>query len=429
MDGLYQGVGAMRKYVRTLAAAGIAIVVAVSNHAVALDDTELKQKQRIYDKYTPDNFDDGGPISHYVWKNFPAFFPHATIARTTAERRLDISPRPDIANFAITVDGRETTLAAYVNSSPLVDGLIVLSGGKIVYEAYPNMQAYDRHLGWSVTKVVVSTALAALEHQGLVDVDMPVETYVPDLSGSAWAGLSVRNIVNMASGIDCLDSDGYQNTEGCIYRYEESLGLTARHNPPEATMDLLKSMRRHRAAGTKYEYVSADTYVTGLVVENVSGQPLATAVQSLIWDKIGAEADGLLMISPSGQAAAHAGLSARLRDIARFGQIFTSDGMNIIGRNHQADLRSNRGIAFSPEQIFRLKETFNDDAPSHAAWQWDRIWPDGAMYKGGYSGQGIFVDPDRDIVIAFYGTADKKGASNDLPVIARKLSSSFLFDD
>ncbi len=55
--------------------------------------------------------------------------------------------------------------------------------------------------------------------------------YLPELVGSDWQEISLRDIVNMASGMDCLGSDGYQNTETCIYLYEESLGPTAAVNP------------------------------------------------------------------------------------------------------------------------------------------------------------------------------------------------------
>ena len=393
------------------------------------DKTALEKKREIYHEYTPDNFDDGGPVSHYVWKNFPAFFPHAVIARTASARSLTNAPMQSVGNFPVTVDDTETTLDAYVTGSPLIDGMIVLSGGKVVYEAYPRMKAHDRHLGWSVTKVYISTALAALEMQGKVDVDLPIETYVEALARTDWAGISVRNIVNMASGIACLDSDGYQNTSSCIYQYEETLGLTAPYNPPVDTLDLIKSMTRYRAANTKYEYVSPDTYVSGLVIENVTGQPLPAALQSLIWGRVGAEADGLIMVSPKGNSAAHAGLSARLRDVARFGQVFTGDGFfGVIGSNHLSDLRSNNGIEFGPEQLFRLKETWGEDAPTHAAWQWDMIWPDGMMFKGGYSGQGIFVAPEQDIVIAFFGTANTEGRSHDLLEISRQLATSRVLD-
>lgn len=405
------------------------ITLLASNSALAQSQSSLTEMRELYQMHTPENFDDGGPISRYVWKNLTSFYPHATIARTSTARPLRVSTKNAVASFQVTTESGGSSLHDYVNSSPLVDGLIVLAGGNVVYESYPAMESFERHLGWSITKVIVSTALAALENQGKVDMAMPVENYAPELNGSQWQGISLRNIANMASGISCLDSDGYQNTESCIYRYEESLGLTAAVNPSQTTLENLVSMRRHLPAGEKHEYVSANTFALGLVVENVTSQPLWLALQDLVWNKIGAEADGLMMISPDGTPASHGGISARLRDIARFGQIFTSEnGLGVIDQNYLEDLGLDKSVAFDSGQLESFDQLFPSDAPSHAAWQWDMIWPDGAMFKGGYSGQGIFVDPNRDMVIAWYGTNNIDGEGNSLLPIARQLSRSTLFD-
>lgn len=410
--------------------AGIVFALLNCATATAQEQTSLIEIRDIYQMHTPENFDDGGPVSHYVWKNFGSFYPHATIARTSPERLLNRATETAVANFPITTQANDSTLHNYVTSSPLVDGIIVLAGGKVVYESYPRMEAFERHLSWSVTKVIVSSALAALENQGKVDMAMPVENYVPELKGTQWKGVSLRNIANMASGISCLDRDGYQNTETCIYRYEESLGLTAPVNPTQTTFENLVTMRRHRPAGEKYEYVSANTFVTGLVVANVTRQPLWLALQDLIWKKIGAESDAIMMISADGTPATHGGISARLRDVARFGQIFTKESsLGVIGQDHLEDLRSSKGIAFDSQQLESFNRRFPGDAPTHAAWQWDMIWPDGAMFKGGYSGQGVFVDPNRDVVVAWYGTSNIDGDSNRLLPIARHLTRSGLFDD
>ena len=69
-----------------------------------------------------------------------------------------------------------------------------------------------------------------------------------------------------------------------------------------------------------------------------------------------------------------------------------------------------------------------EDTPTLTAWQWDRIWADGAMFKGGYSGQGLYVDPDRDFVMAWFGTSDTQGNGNQLMSVARQLATSGLFD-
>ena len=410
----------LNRFVRLETLAVLAISFMLS--APAMSQASLETVREIYQQYTPQNFEDGGEISHYVWKNFASFFPQATIARTRPERSLPSLPDSALTSAMVETESGPSSFGAYVEGNPFIDGVIVLAEGQIIFESYPNMKAYERHLGWSITKVVVSTALAALESQGRVNVDRAVSDYLPELVGSDWQGISLRDIVNMASGMDCRDSDGYQNTETCIYRYEESLGLTAAVNPEQSTLDNLRSMRQHRPSGEKYEYVSADTFVTGLVIESITGQPLWLALQELIWNQIGAEADALMMISTAGMPASHGGLSARLRDLARFGEVFTADdALGVVSALHLADLSSDRGIAFDKVQVTQLALRFNQDVPKKAAWQWDMIWDDGAMFKGGYSGQGIFVDPGRDIVAVWYGTSGTDGESHQLLPLIRKL--------
>lgn len=393
-----------------------------------------EEHRAMFEAITPENFDDGGSISRYVWKNTPAFYGMTTIARTGPARELPVNKRDDVANQVVALATGRTSLAKYVNESPLVDGMIVLHRGAVVYEAYTNMEPWDRHYTWSVGKVYASTALAILEAKERINVDSTVETYLPELAGTAWEGTTVRNIVNMASGIDCRDGDGYQNTDTCIYRFEESLNLTApvRDEIPTTTQ-ALQAMGRRGPQGEINEYVSANTHVTGLIVERIYGAPYWLALQELIFDRIGPEADAFHYVSKAGVPAVHGGLFLRLRDVARFGELFIpSAGLGDDLSGHLADLRSDSGVDLGEEsrQNFATRNpALADDLPSHAAWQWDRIWQDGGMYKGGYSGQGLYVDPDRELVIAFFGTADTEWNSNELMSATRQLATSGLFED
>ena len=151
----------------------------------AQDDSAIAEVRRAFQLHTPENFDNGGEISHYVWKNFNAFFPHATIARTIPVRELREAPSADVADFIVRSAEGSSTFHNYVSSNPQIDAVLVLVDGEIAYESYPRMQPFERHLGWSITKVIVSTALAALEHQGRVDMESPVEHYLAALPGRA----------------------------------------------------------------------------------------------------------------------------------------------------------------------------------------------------------------------------------------------------
>ena len=406
----------------------IALTLAQAAATASSDQSPLEYERGQFGARTPQNFDRGGAISHYQWLNFNAFFPHITVHRTQATRPLTSSLRTEVANFKTRVKGVNTTLANYVTQNPNVDGMLILHQGKVVFEAYPRMEAYQRHLAWSVSKVIVSAALAALQAQGIADMQAPVEQYLPELAHTAWAGTRLQDIANMASGIDCLDSDGYHNSKACIYRYEETLGITPRVNPERSVTTVFKTMTRRGEPGKQFEYVSANTFVLGRVIESITNKPLWQALQETVWDRIGAEADALLTVNSEGQAYASGGLNMRLRDLARFGQVFTANAaMGVVPKSHLEDLISGDTVPFPPADREIFMEQFNGDAPSHAAWQWDMIWADGDMFKHGYSGQGIYVSPLRDLVMVFFGTDSTDGTGHSLLEIERQLSTSDLF--
>jgi CubicO group peptidase (beta-lactamase class C family) len=291
------------------------------------------------------------------------------------------------------------------------------------------MAPWQRHFAWSVSKVVISSALAVLVERGEVDMETPVDRYLPVLRDSAWAGIPLAHIAHMASGIDCLDSDGYQDKNTCIYTLEESLDITAPTGRNPRFLEHLKSMEMHRESGTRNEYVSANTNVLGLVIEAVTKEPLPRALQELLWKPMGAEADGLLAISREGYSYASSGLSARLRDIARFGLLYLGRGSAGGPSSAMVKRIQGDGVPLTGERIATLRETLVGDPPTRASWQWDLVWEDGALFKSGYSGQGIYVDPARYLVVAWFGTGeDFDEKSNSMLPVTRELVVKGVFD-
>ena len=406
----------------------IAFMLLFTGATAHSEPSPLDSARQQFGAYTTENFDKGGAISHYQWLNFGAFYPHTTLYRTQAERPLPLNLNADLARFKVHYASEQTTLASYVEKNPHVDGLLVLHKGEIVFEAYPRMEAHERHLAWSVTKVVVGTALAALQAKGQADMQAPVEQYLPELANTAWAGTRLQDIANMASGIDCLDSDGYHNSDACIYRYEETLGITPRVNPEISTTDAIKAMKRRGEPGQQFEYVSANTFVLGRVIEHITDKPLWQALQDILWGNIGAEADALLTVSSAGQPYASGGLNMRLRDLARFGQIFTANTeLGVVPSSHLEDLRTGDKVPFTSSDLESFDKQFKGETPSHAAWQWDMIWSDGDMFKAGYSGQGIYISPSRELVMVHFGTHGTDDIEHSLLEIERQLSTSELF--
>ena len=118
----------------------------------------------------------------------------------------------------------------------------------------------------------------------------------------------------------------------------------------------------------------------------------------------------------------------RLRDVARFGQIFTDGAaMNVLPRSYLKELKSGHTVPFPAADLELFDQKFNGDAPTHAAWQWEMIWADGDMFKAGFSGQGIYVSPSRDLVMVHFGTHGKDDTEHSLLEIERQLSTSGMF--
>ena len=100
----------------------------------------------------------------------------------------------------------------------------------------------------------------------------------------------------------------------------------------------------------------------------------------------------------------------------------------MLGDDRVREMR-NSGPLLDAELKAELTDTFGADLPIRASWQWDRIWADGGMFKSGYLGQGLYVDPDRQLVIAWFGTGlDFNEQTNDMTSISRQLATSGLFD-
>lgn len=374
---------------------------------------------------TPENFDDGGAVSRQFHLNAESYLPMATIPHLGQVHAFDVDL--DLHDLLVTLDGELVRFGDYVAEDPLLDGVVVLRGDDLVFEAYTHMQPWQRHFSWSVSKVVTSTALAVLIERGEVDPEQSVDHYVDALKGTAWASISVQNVADMASGIDCLDSDGYQDTSTCVYTMEETLGITASTGRDLDFLTHLQSMEKRGPAGARAEYVSANTNVLMLIMEAVSGTSYANLVSELIWEPIGAEADALIAISSDGYVYASGGVHARLRDIARFGQIYTRpERVGVLSESVISTIQEG-GLELDDEGRAWAEDAFPEDPPERTSWQWDFVWSDGAMFKSGYLGQGIFVDPNRDVVIAWFGTGlDYDAETNQMLGLTRQISEALV---
>jgi len=349
----------------------------------------LEEATEFRNKWNQDDWDEGGPLMRFVFINMSEFWGHSLINRGGAVRELPLALRDDVANFMATTNEGEVNLASYVNHST-VNAALVLHKGRVVFEAYPNMRATDKHNYMSVSKGFTATLIAMLEERELIDTSMSIETYLPSLQGSGWEGVPVLDILDMASGIGCLEGDegSYTNPEHCYYQFEASLGwVQSTADTPDSTYDYMATLTSHRPSGEAFEYTSPDTFVLGWLAETVSGQSYADLLSTEIWQKMGAESDGIITAPRHGVPIAHGGISSNLRDMARFGLMFTPSGRQSV-KPVISDRYLEKIQKGGRPEIFRAangeKSGYVDGEPArHNSSRWDFVMDDGDFVKGG----------------------------------------------
>ncbi|MDQ3690341.1 MAG: beta-lactamase family protein [Chloroflexota bacterium] len=378
------------------------------------------------------NWDMGGEPSRWAYRNAGQLFSHVEVATAEPVAELELVEMESVGLFRLdTAAG--PTLAESLARSP-VDGLVVVHQGRIVYERYPRMDAGDRHLLMSVSKVFVSTLIIILERRGELNVAEPIDRLIPELAGSGWSGVPVIDILDMASGIACLEDEpgAYDDPHACFYQFEATLGWRpARQSEAASTYDLVRGLPRHRRCGEAYEYTSVNTFVLTWLIERLTGSAFHEALGREIWSRGGFEARAQLCRSASGAPASHGGISTTLRDLARFGMLFTPSRHRVFDDELVDD---DHGILVHARCRPRLLQpggfgdrvlrAFGSDLPHCASGQWNFVWPDGDRFKGGFGGQGLYVSGARDLVIAFVGTPAADGSVNGIRWICRPLAQA-----
>ncbi|MBE1536015.1 serine hydrolase domain-containing protein [Actinomadura algeriensis] len=271
-----------------------------------------------------------------------------------------------------THDGEERTLDDYLARTG-TQGFVVLDGRDIVFERYTAAGEGSLFQSWSVAKSFTSAAVGIALGDGDIDsIDDPVTKYLPELRGSGFDGVSLRDLLRMSSGIDWDET-----TDVPFVHVAASLGYPL----PE----LAKRQERGWEPGTRFEYTSMNSFVLAWTVAEATGVPFHTYVQEKIWGPAGMGAKAFLGNDSSGNSMGYCCFYATDRDFARFGLLYLNGG------------RAN-GRQVVPaswvDRSTRPSASFNDGY----GFQW-WLEDDGDFSANGLGGQRIWVSPENGVVI------------------------------
>ena len=265
------------------------------------------------------------PYNRWAFRHMRELIPSHPIPAPEEPVALPAAPWPLPDPPVWRLDGRTETAAA-VFADTYTDALVVLKDGQLVAERYDaGMTAATPHLLMSVSKSVVGCVAGVLAGRGQLDPADQVTTYVPEASSSGYAGATVRDLLDMRTGVAFRET--YTALDAEVRVMERSMGWRpAEPGDPAGAYPYLITLGREGPHGGAFTYRSADTDMLGWVCERASGTRMADLISALIWRPIGAERDAEITCDPLGAAIHDGGVSATARDLARFGQMLIDDG-------------------------------------------------------------------------------------------------------
>lgn len=368
----------------------------------------------------------------YSYLHLGEFLPQAIISRDGDVRLLEQKPDKKVGQITLTKeDGKSLSLERMINhkASP-IQGVMVLHRGKVVFEQYPGMRKNDNHVWMSNAKPVASLLIAQLEEEGKIDVNESLSVYMKETIGTAWASIKIIDILNMQTGLDLAESATQRsNPNSSISQFfaaeigaPNSKGIKQTHN------QALLSIKALKEPGQAFEYSSANTQMLGLLLEAVTGKKIADLVSERIWRHAGMTGDATLALTPQGNAIIHGLISSRLVDMARFALLYTPSWAKtaskpIVSKKMILKIQQDGKAEnyFKGELGDGLTKRFGEK-PLFNSYQWDAVFSDGDFYKGGMNGQGLYVSPKKDIVIAWFATGF---ADISMESFARKIATSY----
>ncbi len=264
-------------------------------------------------------------------------------------------------------------------------GLVIIQDGKIRLEKYGlGFSGNGRWTSFSVAKSFTSTLVGAAVKDGYIkSIDDKVSDYIPDLKGSVYDDVTIKQLLTMTSGVKWNEDYGDPKSDVALFnRHKAEPGV-------DVTVSYMRKLKREVPPGTKWVYKTGETNLIGVLVSSATKKNLSNYLSEKIWRPFGMEQDASWLLGSTGHEISGCCLQASTRDFARFGLFILLGGMA-------------EGKSVLPDgwiAAATTKQANTDKAEVSYGYQW-WIMDHGSYTARGIFGQGIFIDPKRKLIIA-----------------------------
>jgi CubicO group peptidase (beta-lactamase class C family) len=288
--------------------------------------------------------------------------------------------------------------------------LIIIQDDQVVYEQYYNGYQRDSIVtSFSSVKSFNSAMVGIAIDEGLISsVNDPVILYLPELAGRGIDKMTLRDLLLMSSGIEYIEDENLFPLLGAPF----SDDARTYYYPDLQQLALREVRNGSEPVGEFMHYNNYHPILEGMILERVTGMPVAAYLQKTIWQPMGAEYSASWSLDSEATAfeKMESGLNARAIDFARFGLLFLHNG------------RWN-GRQVVPE-AWVIESTTPDPTDQREWYAWSEYPQAGGYYKyhwwgyvrpdghydflaAGAHGQYIYVCPQKNLVIARFGENDQ----------------------
>jgi len=290
----------------------------------------------------------------------------------------------------LAIPGKDASawLAGYMDEHHLA-GVMVLQHGRVRLQRYAlGFGPAQRWESFSVAKSVTSALLGIALQQGHIrSMDDTLGRYIPELRDSAYANVTVQQLLTMTSGVHW--NEDYADANSDVAQMYRGACVGGRAH----ILTYLAKLPRQWPAGTHFNYNTAETDLLGILVQRATHRSLAAYLSQVIWKPYGMASDAYWIKDEcDGSDTGGSGLSATLGDYARLGQ-FMLDGGRIDGKPVIA--------AAWLKGAVRRQTAVDEPERGYGYLWWTDI--DGSYAAIGIFGQMVYVDPARQLVIAQLG--------------------------